>query len=195
MILLLGISSWIKDIITLIIFATFIDLLLPQSSMQRFIRVIIGLLIMLAVINPLIDVFQNNRLSQLPIMNAEPQTRSVALGNPDEIKNAKNEIIREKYKKELAKQLKATVVAAEGVADARVIVELEQTKDMDLGKIQKITIYLLPDSYRGNSAPATSRGGDGNSKEITLQIENKVKQLIVGIYGISTEKIAVEKWI
>jgi stage III sporulation protein AF len=51
-------GEWIKHIVLLILVATFFDLLLPNSSMRRYVRMVIGLLIMLLILSPLLDLLQ-----------------------------------------------------------------------------------------------------------------------------------------
>lgn len=45
-------GDWIRSIVVLIVFAVFAELLIPRSSMQNFIRVVIGLLIMATILSP-----------------------------------------------------------------------------------------------------------------------------------------------
>jgi stage III sporulation protein AF len=60
-------SEWLRKIILLILLATFIDLLLPNSSMQRYVKLVIGLFVLLTILSPLFQVFHSEAspLSQL----------------------------------------------------------------------------------------------------------------------------------
>lgn len=46
------ISGWIKEIVVLVIFVAFLELLVPRSSMQNFIRVVIGLVMLTTILKP-----------------------------------------------------------------------------------------------------------------------------------------------
>jgi len=48
------ISAWLKGIILIILFATFMDLLLPSSSMQKYVKLVIGLIIIVTMLTPLL---------------------------------------------------------------------------------------------------------------------------------------------
>ena len=52
-------SGWLKQIVILVLIAAFMDLLLPNNSMERYIKLVMGLLIILAILSP---VFQWIRL-------------------------------------------------------------------------------------------------------------------------------------
>lgn len=49
-------AGWLRTVITIILLATFVDLLLPSSAMQRYVRTVMSLFILLALLSPLVDV-------------------------------------------------------------------------------------------------------------------------------------------
>ncbi|MDQ1909531.1 stage III sporulation protein AF [Paenibacillus sp. GD4] len=53
-------SGWLKSIILVILLATFIDLLLPNQTMQRYVKTVMGLFILLTLLHPLFSLFQKN---------------------------------------------------------------------------------------------------------------------------------------
>jgi len=53
-------SGWLKQLILLILLASFIDLLLPSQAMQRYVKTVIGLFLLLILMNPLLKLFERN---------------------------------------------------------------------------------------------------------------------------------------
>ena len=53
-------SNWLKEIVLLILIATFIDLLLPNRSMERYVKLVMGLVIILAILAPIISLLNKN---------------------------------------------------------------------------------------------------------------------------------------
>ena len=51
-------SSWISNIIIFILLATVIDMLLPSSSLQKYTKMVIGLLLIAIIITPILSLFQ-----------------------------------------------------------------------------------------------------------------------------------------
>jgi stage III sporulation protein AF len=47
------ISGWLKQIIMIILIATFVDLLLPNTVLQRYVKVVVGMLILLTILSPI----------------------------------------------------------------------------------------------------------------------------------------------
>lgn len=53
-------SSWLKQIILLVLIATFLDLLLPNNAMDRYVKLVMGLLIIMAILSPLLQLIHSN---------------------------------------------------------------------------------------------------------------------------------------
>lgn len=51
-------SGWLKDIIVVVLLASFVELLLPNNAYQRYVRTVLGLFILLALLSPLLSLFQ-----------------------------------------------------------------------------------------------------------------------------------------
>lgn len=51
-------GEWIRHIVLLIFIATFIDLLLPNSGMRRYVKLVVGLLIIMIILTPVLHLIQ-----------------------------------------------------------------------------------------------------------------------------------------
>lgn len=70
-------SLWLQKIILLILIATFLDMLLPNSSMQRYVKLVMGLIILLSIIAPIMQIFQKDLSAEkiaMRIMNMSSGT-------------------------------------------------------------------------------------------------------------------------
>ncbi len=114
------ITVWIKGIIFVVLFASFLELLLPNNSMQRFVRVIMGLFIMLAIVNPIIGVIEHQLTAdQLPVLAARADSNVAAvdvLQATNNVAGKRDQLARDLYVKDLSRQIRATVMAADGCA-------------------------------------------------------------------------------
>ncbi|RKD25574.1 stage III sporulation protein AF [Ammoniphilus oxalaticus] len=55
-----AISHWLQEIILLVLIATILDMLLPSTSIQRYVKFVMALLILLSMISPVIHWFQKD---------------------------------------------------------------------------------------------------------------------------------------
>lgn len=60
-----GLGSWLKEIIMIILLATFLDLLLPNRSMQRYVKLTLSLIILLTMLSPVLKLFDIKMMDQL----------------------------------------------------------------------------------------------------------------------------------
>src|SRR5690625_3170395 len=52
------VGEWITHIVLIILIASFIDLLLPNSTMRRYVKLVVGLLIIMFILSPILDLFR-----------------------------------------------------------------------------------------------------------------------------------------
>jgi stage III sporulation protein AF len=49
------VGEWIKHIVLIILIATFLDLLLPNTQMRRYIQLVVGLIIIIMILSPILE--------------------------------------------------------------------------------------------------------------------------------------------
>lgn len=104
-------SSWISNIIIFILLATVIDMLLPSSSLQKYTKMVIGLLLIVIIITPILSLFQTNFNQILASATLQPnQENENKLGNLTELKKKEIQAVQSAYiLKQLANQLQEEV--------------------------------------------------------------------------------------
>jgi stage III sporulation protein AF len=75
-------TEWITNIIVFILLAVVIDLLLPNSSMQKYAKMVISLLLIIVIINPIFKLFNTD----MNVILSEFQ--SVAPSEENDVKNS-----------------------------------------------------------------------------------------------------------
>ncbi|MFC0188314.1 stage III sporulation protein AF [Fictibacillus aquaticus] len=83
-------TGWVSNIILLILLAGIIEMLLPDSSFQKYIRLVIGLLLILAMLTPLLQIMKTDMNSVLAAMNLADEKKEEKIKNS--IENKKTEI-------------------------------------------------------------------------------------------------------
>ncbi|UCZ54602.1 stage III sporulation protein AF [Bacillus shivajii] len=54
------VTAWVTNIIILILFATVLELLLPNSKMQRYVKLVVGLMLLMVMLQPVLSIFQTD---------------------------------------------------------------------------------------------------------------------------------------
>ncbi|MCR8659285.1 stage III sporulation protein AF [Paenibacillus endoradicis] len=63
--MLTWLGEWLQSIIAVILLAVIVELVLPNNKMLRYSRLVIGLILLLTMLNPLLNIFQKDFTSQL----------------------------------------------------------------------------------------------------------------------------------
>ncbi|UHA72873.1 stage III sporulation protein AF [Paenibacillus sp. 481] len=58
-------TQWLKEIIMVILLAAFIDLLMPNRTMQRYVKLVLSLIILLTLLSPILKLFNEKLTTQL----------------------------------------------------------------------------------------------------------------------------------
>lgn len=198
-------GEWVKQITMVILFASFTELLLPNSHMQRFVKLIMGLLIMYAMLNPITEVLQAfpQIFSHSQTTETKP-TEQAPLKQNNELMIKKTETLTaEVYQKDLAKQVKALVLANEGILDAQVFLDLkQQAEEKNKYKINKMTIYIQPGSdeksgdikkvARISIGKALSNTPDGTQNSPDSKLCEKIRKPITELFQLSESQIEIK---
>lgn len=75
--LLASVKEWVRNIAVIIVVAGFLELILPQSDLQRFARLVVGFFILFAIIQPLVGAFRQEVTFNTAFLEA------AAAGTPD----------------------------------------------------------------------------------------------------------------
>ncbi len=193
------ITAWVKSIVLVVLFATFLEFLLPSSSMQRFVRVIMGLFIMLALLNPLIDILHSRWLPE------KVAVFGTSSGNSSEIKRAvdravenRAQVTQDIYRRDMARQIRALVIAIDGVSEARVVVDTEDSKNQIAGAIRSVTIYVQPgltkdDTRVAKVTIASSHTITEHRPEVSATIAMKIQRSITELIGLNANQIIIQR--
>lgn len=188
-----ALTSWIKEIIYIILFATFLEFLLPNGQMRKFIRVIIGLFIMLAILSPVMEIMskgqQLDSLSSWRVINIPGSNTSESA---NKIAVSQEQVTIDLYRRQLAKQIRSVVVTLEGVSDAQVVVDLDQSVNKaGPGAIHQVLITLQQGRLSqvtpvavGKTEPVGDTPDD--------KVKTKVTRTVAELYQVPPQKIIVQ---
>ncbi|MEJ9209919.1 stage III sporulation protein AF [Bacillus smithii] len=103
-------AKWIANIILLLLFAVTIEMLLPSSTYQKYLKIIVGLILIVVLLTPLLSVFSGQ--FQQEIVSAIKTSDGETWEAENQLNQKKNEIQasqREYILEQMAVQLKHSV--------------------------------------------------------------------------------------
>lgn len=163
-------SSWGQGIIVAVIIGTIIEMILPEGSSKKYIKVVIGIYILFTIISPFIQKFSGSKLSAENILNTEKYEKMMAKGRntiSQKLEDNNSRTIKDIYTENLKTDIKAKLKEKGYEAES---IYLRVFDDGNY-TIEKLQIKLL----------ATENKNNGNT-------ENKK----VEINSVNVEKIEID---
>ncbi|MDO6655172.1 stage III sporulation protein AF [Anaerobacillus sp. 1_MG-2023] len=104
------ITGWITNIIVLILLATVLELLLPNSNMQRYVKMVIGLMLMAVILSPILTIFTKDFDAMLRTVTLTDSTQKANMENQIESKKSEIQASNAAYiEEQMAVQMKSQV--------------------------------------------------------------------------------------
>lgn len=165
------ITSWVTNIIVFVLLATVIDLLLPNSAMQKYAKMVIGLLLIAVIISPILKLFQSDFDDLLKI----------ATSSINEKTNHQVESLTELKKKEIQAVQDAYILKQMAV-DMRTGVEEELMEQYKM-EIQSLNLEVknkdqpsLPADLQKISIVLQQTKDQAESVEVVAKVDINTKQ-------------------
>jgi stage III sporulation protein AF len=201
--------TWIINITVIIIFIMFLDTIMPNNSMKRYINVVVGLLIIIVVIEPFVlvkqhaDSFNNEMLETSNFIDQKGFDV-----DSKEISKYQQEKTVEIFESNLKGKILRLIENNTGVEYKSTSVELELEKDFeskDFGSIKSITVQLSNSKKAVIEVDRIKIGGNKSTIENKnvinednveynlndSKISNEIKEVISNALGISESIVSV----
>jgi len=157
----------VKSILIIIMISVFLEIILPRSDMKRYINLIIGLFIIVAVLNPFLAVirqgFSFEVLDNLP--SGTQSDTAALLRKGTEMAAGQRKKVTQQYREKLAKQVMALSGLNRQINITGVSIDIvEDTASPNFGQVKKIVLRT------GGNSPKSDYNR-GNSETVTGEVQ------------------------
>lgn len=154
-------SGWLRDIVLIILVATFVDLLIPNNSLQRYVKVVVSLIILLTILSPVISFLNEDRAINQALEQASgkkdgSQALNLILSNGAKLKSENDRsstLLAEQQMEKLVKDQLEKLLSLQVREVSVTIVEEEGANP----SIQHIQIVLYSDAGLEDQPPSTDQ--------------------------------------
>jgi stage III sporulation protein AF len=146
-------TLWLKKIILLVLLAAFLDLILPNTSLQRYVKMVMGLILLLTIISPVLSLFSLSQDDLAIRLNRYQEE----LNNPsdaewkrltDKLLGQQNEQVTAYVEKQVASSVKASVKEQYGLDVRQVQVQVNH-ENPDQPVLERIELVIGEASVQG----------------------------------------------
>ncbi|CAH0177824.1 hypothetical protein SRABI96_01353 [Peribacillus sp. Bi96] len=141
-------AGWVSNIIVFVLLATVIDMLLPNSALQKYAKLVIGLLLIAIIITPILGLFNKDFDEILSVATSEFESQKKKdLGNLTEMKKKEIQATQGAYiLKQMAVDLQAEVeeelMVDYNMKISSIDVGVKNEEEPSVDDLQNITISL-----------------------------------------------------
>jgi len=195
-------AGWVSNIIIFVLLATVIDMLLPNSALQKYAKMVIGLLLIAIIITPILGLFNKDFDDILSAATSEfEDQKKKDLGNLTEMKKKEIQATQGAYiLKQMAVDLQAEVeeelMVDYNMKISSIDVGVKDEEEPGVDDLQNITISLEKAEGEENSeieavakvdinadSPSTSNDADLDAVKRFLATSWSVDEEIIEIAG------------
>lgn len=200
------ISVWAQGIIVSVIIATIIEMILPNSSNSKYIKVVIGVFILFTIISPIINKFSSNKISDKINFDSyiDTSTNNSAIATNVNLNN--EDTIRKMYEENLKIDIK-TKITQKGYTVGNINLDILNNDEYTLSKIDLKIVAKNESINQNNNTNVTTIvenienirvdiGGSSKNKEeeksvISESEKRKLKEYLSSVYEVSENNIFV----
>ncbi|MET3210600.1 UNVERIFIED_CONTAM: stage III sporulation protein AF [Paenibacillus sp. PvR008] len=175
-------GGWLKELVLIVLLASFIDMILPSRSMERYVKLVLSLLILLTLLSPVVRLLSTSPSEllgrafdlqrQAEIGKGEPTLEEI-LAKGNKLKQQQEQSSMQWAGQEVAKQIKGQLEQNTGLAIQSVQVTLAQMKqgasDLEAGTGIQSVVVKLAEQQAGREEKSTNVPPGADSKPIMVE--------------------------
>ena len=191
------ISGWAQGIIVAVIIATIIEMLLPEGSSKKYIKVVVGIYILFTIVSPVITKITNKEFKLSDIIDLDEYIEAASSDNTyNELEKSNNENIKEVYIASLKSDIEGKI-ANKGYNADSIEVEVQDNDEYTINSIT-ISVSKLDEKEENNNieivneveinVSTSTEKSKENEKE---ELSKKVKEYLSSVYELPEDNIII----
>ncbi len=138
------VKDWVMNIIVIMIFITVLDAMVPGSSYKKYIDMVAGLVIIIAIISPAVKLIKGGDLIQKEVLSSTAGLKSEEMANDNAYIKVSEDVFVEQYKKNMEETIRQWIDKRYDTDVERVSIDFDSDIDDTerFGYIKKVEVYI-----------------------------------------------------
>jgi stage III sporulation protein AF len=183
-------KQWVINIVALVLFIVMFEMLLPTGKMKKYINLITGTILIIAIISPLTGFLGKNAdLTALQVSNSNNLDRLQVEKESKILEKEQMKQIVDVYRTKIIEQLEQNAEEVEGIKRAYAdVIFNEDYNSKNFGEIKRAYIEIIPESESANDnkGGSSSKAAAGDSSSQAAIGDSSTQE------AISVDSVSVE---
>lgn len=182
--------SIVKNLVVIVVIASFLEILLPNNSMRPFVRFTIGLFVILAILNPILSIFYSGRALETQAWdlpweyNETGGYEETGIEMNRDIQKAGSEVMKEKIKQ----QINSLAILVPGVGD----LETQVVMDKEAGELSEVMLVIVPTSTGSDDGTIEAFSSQEQRNQEQEVINKKLTSMMKNLYGLEEHQVVIK---
>lgn len=201
------IRELVCNLAILLILAALMEMLLPMGNLRNFVKMIMGLFLIVTIMNPILGVVKQPVAFQVTDSALRMDTKGI-LDKGKQLQQANEQAALRQYEQTLAQQVKAVAKLAPRVTVQEVRVAVDGTSRS--GQIKEISLVVTPGGrgekpralidpvnieapqIQGEGEPGKAKAATAEVGEISPEDKQNLVETIANFYNLPSEKVILQ---
>lgn len=194
-----ALKEWVRGLVLLVIVASLFEMLLPMSAMKKYVRMAMGLLIVLSVVRPVVGLLGQPVQFDPELLVSESSavpSLSQIMAQAGQFRERNERLLRQEVQERLAQEARQAARGIGGIADAAVAVQVRPSRGLDSYQIEAITVTAQLGSRFGQVRPVdpvkTGAGEPATERKPAVAdpvLANSIRQAVAERLGIADSSL------
>lgn len=135
--------AWVSDIVIVVILISFLEIILPKGNMKRYINMVIGLLIIIVLINPFINLLSKDIDIEGEVFKNIVDGQNIEYSNDEELKEIRQKQVIDIYKLSLKKEILSLIKSKTEHSVKAISVKINEDQGSEeFGNLQGVELLI-----------------------------------------------------
>jgi len=188
-----SLRALIRNLAIILLLATFLDLLLPNGQMRGYVKLVMGLFVIAALLSPLSSFLHQPLAMEIPAWTPLGSSAVPVLADSQGLQAGRN-AVADQYRQILSRQIRALALAVKGVRDAQVEVSLTEAEGSltDQPEISQVMIGVVTDTGEVEPVKPITVGESVKERPAAgSAVAAAVQERVTALLEIPAEKVTV----
>lgn len=169
------IGEIVRQVALIALLAGLMEMLLPQQALGKYVRLVLGLFVIVAILSPLAARFDQGRALEVMSWDMRPNNEQGFKVSERVLAGGEEETVLEIFQRRLSTQMRTLIALIPGVRDTEVRVEVEPGSQ-HIAKIRQVYVSVALDK---EASPE--------------EVEARIRQTLAYFYGIEPGAVDINK--